>query len=482
MNRADRRRAPAGADFPTWPGRKVSFSAAGQRVSISEPVDGTVSQPNHDVDSFRGKGERRMAILGLTHDARGTAVTRLPVTIKVAIGEKVTKDTGTANPARMSSFVFKGRSQTCQELSWLPAEDITSLFEANPRAIGIIFTSNDIDDVLKTESAWWSALGYRCHGKLVQIQDAGGVRFEMQAVRRTKRQPGGEPWPGKYRYSAGNLKGQPIPRCGENCPEFRDKKCKYSGDLYFRLEKYPVYGAICRIHTNSPRSITYLSSGLTQIYDQNGGRLAGVRAILRVTPQLTWYRDKDGVPHPTVIHVLSVEARGADIQLPAPNGANGFELRPGEPTIADGVVPEPCAAVETESDRAKEIAEEFYPDSGGSSEAEEECFAAPDDVGDEDAVQDKERQGRIRGLATRLGYTEGKLQMLLGQSGADLDTLERKIQDALRDAGGSEAAKDSGQGATARSTEERKVNDLEKIAATRATHTHNSPKQGSLYQ
>ncbi len=72
--------------------------------------------------------------------------------------------------------------------------------------------------------------------------------------------------------------------------------------------------------------------------------------------------------------------------------------------------------------------------------------------------------------------------MLLGQSGADLDTLERKLQDALRDAGGSEAAKDSGQGATARSTEERKVNDLEKIAATRATHTHNSPKQGSLYQ
>jgi len=57
MNRADRRRAPAGADFPKWPGRKVSFSAASQRVSISAPVDGTVSQPNHDVDSFRGKGK-----------------------------------------------------------------------------------------------------------------------------------------------------------------------------------------------------------------------------------------------------------------------------------------------------------------------------------------------------------------------------------------------------------------------------------------
>jgi len=248
------------------------------------------------------------------------------------------------------------------------------------------------------------------------------------------------------------------------------------------LEKYPVYGAICRIHTNSPRSITYLSSGLTQIYDQNGGRLAGVRAILRVTPQLTWYRDKDGVPHPTVIHVLSVEARGADIQLPAPNGANGFEPKPGEPSIANGVVPEPCAAVETESDRAKEITEEFYPDSASSSEDEEECFAAPDDVGDEDAVQDKEREGRIRGLATRLGYTEAKLQMLLGQSGANLDALEKKLQDALRDAGDSEAGKDSGQAATTRPTEERKVNGVEKIAATQATHTHNSVKQGSLYQ
>jgi len=70
--------------------------------------------------------------------------------------------------------------------------------------------------------------------------------------------------------------------------------------------------------------------------------------------------------------------------------------------------------LKTESDRAKEITEEFYPDSASSSEDEEECFAAPDDVGDEDAVQDKEREGRIRGLATRLGYTEAKLQMLLG--------------------------------------------------------------------
>src|SRR5258707_15027963 len=121
----------------------------------------------------------------------------------------------------------------------------------------------------------------------------------MQAVRRTKRQPGGEPWPGKYRYSAGDLKGQPIPRCGENCPEFRNKKCKYSGDLYFRLEKHPVYGAICRIHTNSPRSITYLSSGLTQIYDQNGGRTAGGRAILCRPPHFTRDKKKDGGAQPT---------------------------------------------------------------------------------------------------------------------------------------------------------------------------------------
>ncbi len=150
-----------------------------------------------------------MAILGLTHDARGAAVTRLPVAIKVAIGEKIAQENGHSHPSRLDHFVFKRRSQDGQEVSWVPAQDITSLFEANPRAIGIIFTSNDIDDVLKTESAWWSALGYRCHGKLVQIQEATGVRFEMQAVRRTQRHPQGEPWPGKYRYAAGDLKGQP---------------------------------------------------------------------------------------------------------------------------------------------------------------------------------------------------------------------------------------------------------------------------------
>src|SRR5258708_21833185 len=130
-----------------------------------------------------------MAILGLTHDARGAAVTRLPVAIKVAIGEKIAQENGHSHPSRLDHFVFKRRSQDGQEVSWVPAQDITSLFEANPRAIGIIFTSNDIDDVLKTESAWWSALGYRCHGKLVQIQEATAFRFQIQPVRRTHHHP-----------------------------------------------------------------------------------------------------------------------------------------------------------------------------------------------------------------------------------------------------------------------------------------------------
>jgi len=48
---------------------------------------------------------------------------------------------------------------------------------------------------------------------------------------------------------------------------------------------------------------------------------------------------------------------------------------------------------------------------------------------------------------------EAKLQMLLGQSGANLDALEPKLQDALRRMQeDSEAGKDSGQAATTRPT------------------------------
>jgi hypothetical protein len=425
------------------------------------------------------KEDKAMAILGLTHDAHGAPVARLPVTIKVAIGKKIEKKNEKSHPARLDHFAFKRRVQNGQEVSWQPAEDITSLFEAMPRAIGIIFTSDDIEDVLKTEPALYGTLGIQCRGKLVQIEDAAGVRFEMQATRRTKREPKGEVWPGKYRHATGPLKGQPIPPCGENCPEFREKKCKYSGDLYFRLEKYPVYGAICRIHTSSPRSIKYLSSGLTQIYEQNGRRLAGVRAILRVSPELTWYRDRDGAPHPTVIHVLSVEAPGPAQQTGATEPI--LETWAGQPNNGHAVVSNQCVAVETDTERVKEIAEEFYPDSDGSGGEGEEYFAPAGDPDDEGPGRNREQEERIRAFAKELGFTDAKFQMLLGESGANLDALEQRLQRAIREKGDSAKAENETHTVSNREPEASPAKESPKTPKTQPVGTQAAAKQTSLY-
>src|SRR5260370_14556507 len=120
-----------------------------------------------------------METLGLPHDEGGPAVTRLPVTIKVAIGEKIAQENGNAHPSRLDHFVFKRRSQNGQEVSWVPAQDITSLFEHNPRAIALVFTSNDIDDVLQTQCPYCTADGYHRYARLIQTQHPTGLQSLM---------------------------------------------------------------------------------------------------------------------------------------------------------------------------------------------------------------------------------------------------------------------------------------------------------------
>ena len=52
-----------------------------------------------------------MGILGLTHDERGAALEKLPVTIKVAIGEAPEPRDGNSHPRRLDHFVFKRKTR-----------------------------------------------------------------------------------------------------------------------------------------------------------------------------------------------------------------------------------------------------------------------------------------------------------------------------------------------------------------------------------
>src|SRR5579864_7654118 len=304
-----------------------------------------------------------MGILGLTHDEKGTALEKLPVTMKVAIGEGPEPGSENGHPRKLDHFVFKRKTLRGQEVVWLPAPEIAQEHGEKPTELGVIFLNDDPREVFRTEYALWTPCGCKCRGELAQIANGGGPRFEMQATRRTQKHPEGEPWPGNYKYVDGPNKKQPIEPCGDGCPDLERGDCKPSGDLYFILERFPTFGAICRLHTSSYRSIRNLSNGLMQIRRLNGGSLSGIKAILKASPEKIAYSDQSGTRHTSVAYILSLEIGGTDLRTLVVNMTEPARLlSESRPAIelSRGVQ---YVVREADGDRAKEIAGEFYPNS-----------------------------------------------------------------------------------------------------------------------
>ena len=364
-----------------------------------------------------------MGILGLTHDENGAALEKLPVTIKVAIGEGPAPDKGNSHPLRLDHFIFKRKTLRGQDVVWLPAPDISEVHGDKPVALGVIFLNDDPREVFRTEYAWWTPTGCKCHGELVQIANGNGPRFEMQASRRTQKHPEGESWPGNYKYASGPKKGRAVEPCGDGCPELEQGDCKPSGDLYFILERFPTFGAICRLHTSSYRSIRNLSNGLMQIRRLNGGRLTGIKATLKASPEKISYSDRDGARHTCVAYILSLEIRGTDLRSLVANMTEPARLLDeGRTTIelSRGIQ---YVVHETDAERAKEISAEFYPDGRSAADA---SFEPGSDQGERD-----EQLARICELVRRLGYNDARTRMLVGQSAGNLAILERNLLNEL---------------------------------------------------
>ncbi len=365
-----------------------------------------------------------MGILGLTHDETGVALERLPVTIKVAIGEGPQPGEQNGHPRRLDHFVFKRKTLRGQDVVWEPAPDIAEVYGEKPTELGIIFLNDDPREVLHTEYAWWTPTGCKCHGELVQIENGDGTRYEMRAVRRTQKHPEGESWPGNYKYLDGTKKGQSVPPCGDGCPDLERGDCRPSGDLYFMLEKFPTLGAVCRIHTSSYRSVRNLSNGLMQMRRFNGGRLAGIKAVLKATPERIWYNDKEGFRHSSVAHILSLEIGATDILgLVASMSEHTKLLEQGRGRFGAREKSQ-FIVQEEDAERAREIAAEFYPDNTQPPELAE-LMVGPSD--------EDEQCARICDLARKLGYNEAQIRMKLGQWAETLADLERELLNELDD-------------------------------------------------
>lgn len=364
-----------------------------------------------------------MGILGLTHDENGAALEKLPVTIKVAIGEGPEPGKENGHPRKLDHFVFKRKTLRGQDVVWEPAVDIVEAHGEKPTELGIIFLNDDPREVFRTEYALWIPSGCKCHGELVQIANGGDVRFEMQATRRTQKHPEGEPWPGNYKYVEGSKKGEPVEPCGDGCPDLERGDCRPSGDLYFILEKFPTFGAISRLHTSSYRSVRNISNGLMQIRRLNGGRLTGIKAVLKASPERVSYSDRDGTRHNSVAYILSLEIGARDLRALVTSMTEPARLlSEGRPSIelSRGVQ---YVVHETDAERAKEISGEFYPNSDAAADASAEPSSGQ--------REKSEQLARICELARRLGYNDAKTRMLIGQSGPDLAGLERRLLNEL---------------------------------------------------
>jgi hypothetical protein len=285
-----------------------------------------------------------MPIVGITVNERGESLQRLAITTKVAIGE-VIKTGEKTRPHKLDHFVFLRKSNSFE---WEPDPELATHFGAQCREFWIVLLDDELENVFRTEFAWWTKTEKKCWGD------------GREATRRTEKHPEGEPW---------------TP-CGDTCPDLAKRLCKPSGDLYFVLADFPKLGSVCRLHTTSYRSIRQIYSALEQIRTVTGGRLAGIRCKLVVRPEKASYLDvAERKKKSTTVYALNLELSAEDMrQLVAKmtSYANLFA----QTRLALGEGHRVEYEEEPETERSEDVAREFYPEGEREQTASAETKAA----------------------------------------------------------------------------------------------------------
>ena len=285
-------------------------------------------------------------IIGVTHDHDGRVVQRLSVSTKVSIGLPPNGDRN--HPIKLDHFAFMRKTKTANRVEWEADPDLTRHYGEQCRVLHIMLIDDDIENVFPSSYAWWTAIERKCWGD------------GLTATRRTAEKPGGQPWT----------------QCGNGCSELSSGLCKPSGDLRFVLADFPRLGSVCRIHTCSYRSIRQIHSALQEILTFTGGRLAGITAKLTVRPEEATYFDrKEKRKKTSSIWALSLEVEGDDMRKLIANLTENARLfAETRKLLGGGKVLE---VVEDEQEQAPELAAEFYPANGSSSDESAERPTVP---------------------------------------------------------------------------------------------------------
>ena len=266
-------------------------------------------------------------IIGVTHSKEGQTLIRRSVTVKLAIGRG--PDEKRKYPEKLDHFIFLRKEQGGDSVEWVEDEQMSAHFKQlaggdEPTEVAIILLDDNIDNVFRTEYAWWATTGKKCRGD------------GENAVR----------------------DGEPRATCANSgkCQEYEDGSCKPSADLYFMLADFPTLGTACRLHTSSYQSIREVYSALTDLRNMMGGRLLGLPVKLFVRPEKNVY-EQNGQKKTGTKYILGLEIRADSLTKMLENVTESAKVFSDLRKVMQG---NRIEIIEDDGERAPEIAGEFH--------------------------------------------------------------------------------------------------------------------------
>lgn len=352
-----------------------------------------------NVQSIAVWRQGEVVIYGLTHNEDGEALQRLAVAFKVSIG--IPAKDGKNYPSKADHFFIRSKDAAgewaddtefmkhLQEI-YCPAGDGGR--RAPLREFDIVFLSDKLDDVFRTELAWWSSSERKCFGDGLKA-----MRSITTVDKDTAREHPGE------RY----VEWEP---CGEKCPDLKERRCKPNGQLFFIFKDRPVMGNVASYTTTSYETVRRLHSSLLQIHQITGGRLRGIPLKIVMRPGPTRYQ-QDGKMKKGMAYFVNIEFRQNDWAKMIPelikSSVQYDKVLLAGPKMLETVEEEPII----DAEEAHAMAAEFYP------ENRTETVAAST------AVQESLSglQQEIKAVTDQLGAPPAQVEALHGAMKGDLD-------------------------------------------------------------
>lgn len=341
-------------------------------------------------------------ILGVTHKEDGTPIQRLAISYKVSIG--IPAGEGKNHPSKSDHFHIRAKNANGDWVDdqvfyeklrgiYMPEVDIDGK-KLRPalREFDIVFLSDDINVVFKTELAWWATSEKKCSG-----DGRKAVRAFSALSDKDKKEFAGE----------SHIEWTP---CGDGCPDLEAGRCKPNGQLYFIFKDRPMMGSVAKYDTTSYETIRRIHSSLLQIQSVTGGRLRGIPLKIVMRPGRTRY-EQDGKVKTGSAFFVNIEFRQEDVNNLVPKLMEhaityGRSITSGRRELAEHIEDvvahgDTAPVVEDLSDteKGKQMTSEFYPDNRESAEVQKPS--------DEEQV--------IRGLCDRLALNPAH-QSLLNQA------------------------------------------------------------------